>query len=122
MLKAGDYLLMVDSVYGPARALCDKTLTRFGIDVSYYDPLVGAGVADLMRPSTRLVYLESPGSRAKQPHALENCPCFALQYASYAARDRFRATQCRMAADCDDPASFLLDRSGRVRQEKPPSG
>jgi cystathionine beta-lyase len=53
---------MVDSVYGPARALCDKTLARFGIETTYYDPLVGAGIADLMRLNTRLVYLESPGS------------------------------------------------------------
>ena len=62
LLKAGDHLLMVDSVYGPARSLCDKTLARFGIDVTYYDPLVGTGIAGLMRPNTRLVYLESPGS------------------------------------------------------------
>ena len=62
LLKAGDHLLMVDTVYGPARGLCDKTLARFGIEVTYYDPLIGAGVADLLRPNTRLVYLESPGS------------------------------------------------------------
>jgi len=62
LLKAGDHLLMVDTVYGPARGLCDKTLARFGIQVTYYDPLVGGGIADLMRPNTRLVYLESPGS------------------------------------------------------------
>jgi len=62
LLKAGDHLLMVDNVYGPARALCDKTLARFGIEVTFYDPLVGAGIANLMRPNTRLVYLESPGS------------------------------------------------------------
>lgn len=62
LLRAGDHLLMVDSVYGPVRTFCDKTLTRFGIEVTYYDPLVGAGVAGLMRSNTRLVYLESPGS------------------------------------------------------------
>ena len=53
---------MVDSVYGPARALCDKTLARFGIETTYYDPLIGAGIADLMRPEHRVVYMESPGS------------------------------------------------------------
>jgi cysteine-S-conjugate beta-lyase len=58
LLRAGDHLLMVDTVYGPARGLCDKTLARFGIQVTYYDPLVGAGIPDLMRPNTRLVYLE----------------------------------------------------------------
>src|SRR5262245_26587714 len=49
LLKAGDHLLMVDSVYGPARTLCDKTLARFGIEITYYDPLVGAGIAALLR-------------------------------------------------------------------------
>src|SRR5215468_8226075 len=62
LLKAGDHLLMVDTVYGPARGLCDKTLARFGIEVTYYDPLIGGGIAELMRANTRLVYLESPGS------------------------------------------------------------
>jgi cystathionine beta-lyase len=62
LLRAGDHLLMVDSVYGPARTLCDKTLARFGIDVTYYDPVIGADIADLIRPNTRLVYLEAPGS------------------------------------------------------------
>jgi cystathionine beta-lyase len=62
LLKAGDHLLMVDTVYGPVRTLCDKALARFGIETTYYDPLVGGGITDLMRPNTRLVYLESPGS------------------------------------------------------------
>src|SRR5262249_36439950 len=58
LLKAGDHLLMVDSAYGPARGLCDKTLARFGIQVTYYDPVIGAGIAELIQPNTRLVYLE----------------------------------------------------------------
>src|SRR5262245_35041872 len=62
LLRAGDHLLMIDTVYGPAPPLCDKTLARFGIEVTNYDPVVGAGIADLLRPNTRLVYLESPGS------------------------------------------------------------
>ncbi len=62
LLSAGDHLLMVDSVYGPVRSLCDRTLARFGIETTYYDPLIGDGIAALIRPNTRLVYLESPGS------------------------------------------------------------
>jgi len=62
LLGAGDHLLMVDTVYDPVRRLCDKTLTRFGIETTYYDPLAGSAVAELMRPNTRVVYLESPGS------------------------------------------------------------
>ena len=61
-LKSGDHLLMVDTTYGPARNFCDKLLTRWGIETTYYDPLIGEGVARLMRPNTRVVYVESPGS------------------------------------------------------------
>jgi cysteine-S-conjugate beta-lyase len=59
---AGDHLLMTDSCYGPTRLFCDKTLKRFGIETTYYDPLIGAGIAELFKPNTRAVYCESPGS------------------------------------------------------------
>jgi cystathionine beta-lyase len=61
-LGAGDHLLMVDSVYQPTRHLCDTLLRRMGIETTYYDPLVGGHIADLMRPTTRVVFTESPGS------------------------------------------------------------
>ncbi len=61
-LKAGDHLLMVDSVYNPTRHFCDYHLRRMGIEVEYYDPCVGQGIAQLLRPNTSVVYLESPGS------------------------------------------------------------
>lgn len=61
-LKAGDHLLMTDSVYSPVRHLCDTLLSGLGIETTYYDPLAGAGIASLIRPSTRMVYCESPGS------------------------------------------------------------
>jgi cystathionine beta-lyase len=61
-LKAGDHVLMVDNVYEPSRTLCDNQLARFGISATYYDPMIGAGIADLIQPNTRVVYLESPGS------------------------------------------------------------
>ncbi len=62
-LGAGDHCLMPDSTYGPARTFCDGMLQRLGVETSYYDPEVdGAGLAALMRPSTRVVYVESPGS------------------------------------------------------------
>lgn len=60
--RAGDHVLITDNVYGPARRFCDTLLKRFGIATSYYDPLIGAGISELMRPNTRAVYLESPGS------------------------------------------------------------
>lgn len=59
---AGDHVLVTDSAYGPTRKFCDAVLPRFGVEVSYYDPLIGAGIAALMRPQTRAVFVESPGS------------------------------------------------------------
>ncbi|APV48913.1 cystathionine beta-lyase [Betaproteobacteria bacterium GR16-43] len=61
-VKAGDHVLMLDSAYGPARRFCDRTLKRFGVETTYYDPLIGEGIAALMKPNTTVVYLESPGS------------------------------------------------------------
>lgn len=61
-LQPGDHLLMTDSVYDPTRAFCNETLKRFGIETTYYDPLIGADIAQLMRSNTRVVFVESPGS------------------------------------------------------------
>jgi len=61
-LSAGDHLLMVDSVYGPTRRFCANMLTRMGIETTFYDPLVGGAIRDLIRPNTRVIYTESPGS------------------------------------------------------------
>ena len=62
VVHTGDHVLVTDSAYGPTRTFCDQVLTRLGVVVTYYDPLIGAGIGELMRPNTRLVYLESPGS------------------------------------------------------------
>jgi cystathionine beta-lyase len=61
-LKAGDHLLMVDCAYAPTRQLCDRVLSRFGVETTYYDPLIGPGIEALVRANTRVVFLESPGS------------------------------------------------------------
>ena len=61
-LKAGDHLLMVDSVYYPTREFCENVLKKFAVDVTYYDPLIGGAIADLFLENTRLIFLESPGS------------------------------------------------------------
>lgn len=61
-LSAGDHILIVDSVYHPTRNFADTMLKRMGVEADYYDPLVGAGIADLMKPNTRVVFTESPGS------------------------------------------------------------
>ncbi|WP_427168011.1 cystathionine beta-lyase [Citrobacter koseri] len=62
-LKAGDHLLMPDSVYRPTRNFCDLTLQKFGVTTTYYDPMVGEDICALIRPETSTLFLESPGSQ-----------------------------------------------------------
>jgi len=62
VLKSGDHLLVSDSVYRPTRLFCDGLLSRWGIEATYYDPLIGAGIAAQIRPNTRAVFVEAPGS------------------------------------------------------------
>ena len=60
--SAGDHVLIVDSVYGPTRHFANTMLKRLGVDVEYYDPHIGAGIATLMKPNTTVVFTESPCS------------------------------------------------------------
>jgi cystathionine beta-lyase len=62
VLKAGDHLLVTDSVYQPTRKFCDGMLKRYGVTATYYDPLIGGGIAALIQPNTRAVFVEAPGS------------------------------------------------------------
>ena len=62
VLAPGDHLLVSDSVYAPVRRLCDEVLARLGIECEYYDPRIGSGIEAMLRDSTRMVYIESPGS------------------------------------------------------------
>jgi len=62
LLRAGEHVLVTDSVYGPTRRFCNNHLLRLGVEVSYYDPLLAAGIEREFRPNTRLVFTESPGS------------------------------------------------------------
>ena len=61
-LKTGDHVLIADSVYGPTRNFCNKRLTAFGVAIEYYDPLIGAGIKNLIKPNTKAVFCEAPGS------------------------------------------------------------
>jgi cystathionine beta-lyase len=64
VLKADDHLLVIDSVYRPTRNFCDSLLARYGVETSYFDPLIGAGIDKLFRPNTRAVLVEAPGSQS----------------------------------------------------------
>ncbi len=61
-VRQGDHVLVPDSVYWPTRRFCRDTLAAMGVETTYYDPCIGAGIERLMRPATRVLYLESPGS------------------------------------------------------------
>jgi cystathionine beta-lyase len=59
---AGGHVLVSDNVYGPTRRFVDRMLPRWGCEATYFDPLIGAGIATLVRPETKLIFAESPGS------------------------------------------------------------
>ncbi|NOZ66393.1 MAG: cystathionine beta-lyase [Alphaproteobacteria bacterium] len=60
--KAGDHILMADGVYEPTRGLSQRLLGRLGIETTFYDPMVGADIADLIQDNTRIIFVESPCS------------------------------------------------------------
>jgi cystathionine beta-lyase len=63
-LSAGDHFLVTDAAYRPARNFADATLKRMGIETTYYDPTIGAGIAELFRPNTKAILTEAPGSQS----------------------------------------------------------
>jgi len=66
--RSGDHILVSDSCYGPTREFCDELLAHHGIATTWFDPRIGDGIAGLIRPETRLVFLESPGSLTFELH------------------------------------------------------
>jgi len=60
--KSDDHILVSDNVYGPTRDFCDRVLAKYRVVVEYLPPTIGADVEHFMKPNTKLVYLESPGS------------------------------------------------------------
>ncbi|WP_199539984.1 cystathionine beta-lyase [Paraburkholderia kururiensis] len=62
MVKAGDDVLIPDNVYSPNRDHAEWLAHDFGLTARYYDPMIGAGIAGLIRPETKLIWLEAPGS------------------------------------------------------------
>lgn len=87
LLKAGDHVLMVDTAYFPTRKFCDSVLADLGIETTYYDPTIGAGIEALMRPNTRLVFTESPGSLTFEVQDLPAIARVAHAYGALVAID-----------------------------------
>jgi cysteine-S-conjugate beta-lyase len=83
LVAAGDHVLITDSAYRPTRRFCDHVLNRLGVETTYYDPLLGAGIKAIVKKTTRVVFTESPGSQsfevqdipaiAKAAHAAGAC-------------------------------------------------
>lgn len=83
-LKAGDHCLMPDSVYGPARNIANTLLANWGIATSFYDPCVDeAGMRALIRPNTKVVYTESPGSHTFE---IQDIPAIARAAHAHGAK------------------------------------
>jgi cystathionine beta-lyase len=74
LLKSGDHILIPENVYTPNRQLARNVLRRFGVETSFYPPGVSAGIKDLLRENTRLVWCESPGSITME---VEDVPAIA---------------------------------------------
>ena len=63
-LKAGDHLLVTDSVYRPTRVFCEGVLKRFGVETTYFDPMIGDQIGSLFKANTKAVFTEAPGSQS----------------------------------------------------------
>ena len=74
VVGAGDHILITDSVYRPTRNFADSVLKRLGVETTYYDPLIGERIETLMKPNTRVVFVEAPGS---QSFEMQDLPAIA---------------------------------------------
>jgi hypothetical protein len=92
VLKAGDHLLVCDNVYRPTRSFCDGLLTRFDVQVSYHDPLIGAGIDSLFKPNTRAVLIEAPGSQSLEMPDLPAIASVAHRHGALVIDDNTWAT------------------------------
>ncbi|MBO6783663.1 MAG: cystathionine beta-lyase [Alphaproteobacteria bacterium] len=73
-VEQGDHLLVTDSAYFPTRNFCNNVLAKYGVETTYYDPLIGGGIADLIRDNTKVVFTEAPGS---QTFEVQDIPAIA---------------------------------------------
>lgn len=91
-LSAGDHALIVDSVYFPTRNFCDTMLKRLGVSVEYYDPMIGAGIESLIKPNTKLVHTEAPGSNTFEMQDIRAISTVAHRHGCVVTMDNTWAT------------------------------
>lgn len=99
-LKGGDHILVSDSVYRPTRMFCNNMLAKFGVETTYYDPLIGSGIEALTRPNTRLIFTECPGSQTME---MQDIPAIAAVA---------KAHECLVAIDNTWPTPLYFDAIG----------
>jgi cystathionine beta-lyase len=91
-LAPGDHALIVDSVYGNVRHFCDTMLTRLGIEVEYYDPSLGVEIEAFIKPNTRLVHTEAPGSNTFEMQDIPAIVAAAHRHGAVVTMDNTWAT------------------------------
>lgn len=74
LVRAGDHILVADSVYYPTRRFCNEVLAPLGVETAYYDPVIGGDISKLIRDNTRLVFTEAPGSQTME---MQDIPAIA---------------------------------------------
>ena len=92
VLRAGDHLLVPDSVYRPTRNFCNGMLTRMGVTTTYYDPMIGGGIRALFRPNTRAIFTESPGSHTFEVQDIPAIVAAAREIGAFTLMDNTWAT------------------------------
>jgi cystathionine beta-lyase len=92
VLKAGDHLLVCDNAYRPTRNFCNGLLARYGVETTYYDPLIGAGIEKLFKPNTRAVLVEAPGSQSFEMPDIPAIAAVAHAHGAFVIDDNTWAT------------------------------
>ncbi len=92
LLKAGDHILVADNIYQPTRLFCDNVLTRYGVKVQYFDPLIGAAIEALFEPATRAVVVEAPGSQTFEMPDIPAIAAVAHRWDAFVMDDNTWAT------------------------------
>lgn len=67
-VEQGDHLLVTNTAYEPTQDFCTKILAKLGVTTGWFDPLIGADIANLIQPNTKIVFLEAPGSITMEVH------------------------------------------------------
>lgn len=92
LISAGDHVLIADTVYGPTREFCNRRLKAYGVDITYYDPMLNAGIEALIQDNTKLIFLESPGTLSFEIQDIAILCRIAKKHGIYTAIDNSWAT------------------------------